>query len=158
MSDEPADPTPTVDHDSPTHVTVVGDAVAVVPVSPAEESADAGQLTSIEMGFSCDTGTSASGTWHGRPLASLLDEVELPAETTHIVLRAADGFQVCVPATTALDGVVATTLDGDPLDDAWTRFVAPGLESTRCIRDLAVVRAVQLAPGEDRGEYESIGD
>ena len=151
MSDE------AVGHDPP-HVTVVGETTATVSAPTAEETANDAPLTSVEMGFSCDTGTSAAGTWRGRPLTALLDAVAMPGETTHVVLEAPDGFAVCVPATTALDGVLATALDGEPLDDARTRFVAPGLGSTRCIRDVAVVRAVQLAPGEDRSDYESIGD
>ena len=146
-------PEPAVDHDPPTHVTVVGDSVAVVPLAAAEDG-----RTTVEMGFSCDTGTSASGVWRGRSLASLLDAVSMPDDTTHLVLRATDGFQVCVPITTALRGVVATTLDDDPIDDAHTRFVAPGLDSTRCIRDVAVVEPVHLDPGEARNDYESIGN
>jgi len=152
MSDE------AVGHDPPTHVTVVGDTTATVSAPTAEETADDEPRTSVEMGFSCDTGTSAAGTWRGRPLTSLFDAVAMPGETTHVVLQAPDGFEVCVPATTALDGILATTLDGEPLDDARTRFVAPGLGSTRCIRDVAAMRAVHLEPGEDRSDYESIGD
>jgi hypothetical protein len=155
MPSESTEPGPAVDHDPPTHVTVVGEGVAVVPLTTADDADDS--LISVEMGFSCDTGTSASGVWHGHSLASLVDAVTMPEDTTHLVLRATDGFQVCVPIATALGGVVATTLDGDPIDDAHTRFVAPGLDSTRCIRDVAVVEAVHLDPGEDRLEYESIG-
>ena len=53
---------------------------------------------------------------------------------------------------------VATTLDGDPIGDAPTRFVAPGLDSARCLRDLAVIEPVTLPPGTDRTEYESTGE
>ena len=157
MPSESTEPGPAVDHDPPTHVTVVGESVAVVPLATDEATGDADDVTTVEMGFSCDTGTSASGAWRGRSLASLVDTVAMPEDTTHLVLRATDGFQVCVPVATALGGVVATTLDGDPIDDAHTRFVAPGLESTRCIRDVALVEAVHLNPGEDRMDHESIG-
>lgn len=154
MTGETTDQDPAVDHDPPTHVSVVGESVTVVPLDGAGGD---DSPTTVEMGFSCDRGTSASGVWRGRSLGSLLDTVSMPDDTTHLVLRATDGFQVCVPVATALGGVVATTLDEEPIDDAHTRFVAPGLESTRCIRDVAVVEAVHLDPGEDRADHESIG-
>jgi DMSO/TMAO reductase YedYZ molybdopterin-dependent catalytic subunit len=158
MTGETTDPAPTVDHDPPTHVTVVGETVAVVPLDDESSATEADDSrATVEMGFSCDTGTSASGLWRGRSLSSLLDAVSMPDETTHLVLRATDGFQVCVPIATALRGVVATTLDGHPIDDAHTRFVAPALDSARCIRDVAVVEPVHLDPEEARDDYESIG-
>jgi len=153
VTDRAAEPAPAVEHDAPAAVTVVGDDIAVVPL----DDANAGlERTTLETGFSCDTGTSAAGEWRGVPVPALLDRAPLPDDTTHLVFRAQDGFRVCVPVPVAIDAVVATRLDGEPIPDAETRVVAPALESTRCVRDVAVVRAVGLDPGEDRADYESL--
>jgi len=137
-------------------IAVVGGERAVVPVP--DPGADDRSLSAVTMGFSCDTGTSASGTWRGLSVADLLDRAAVPEETTHVVLEADDGFRVCVPIRTAMSGVVSVTLDGERIDDARTRFVAPGLDSSRCLRDVSAIEGVSLDPGEDRTEYESIGD
>ena len=154
MTDHAVEPTPTVDHDAPVRVTVVGADIAVVPVAHGGD--DGLPRTTLETGFACDTGTSAAGEWHGVPVTAFLDRAPMPDDTTHLVFRARDGFQVCVPVSVAIEGLVATRLDGEPIPDAETRVVAPALESTRCIRDLAVLRAVGLDPGEDRADYESL--
>lgn len=157
VADHAVEPTPTVDHDAPGHVTVVGEDIAVVAL-PERGDTDDDPLptTTLETGFSCDTGTSAAGEWYGVPVTALLDRAPMPEDTTHLVFRARDGFQVCVPVSVAIEGLVATRLDGEAISDAETRVVAPALESTRSLRDVTVLRAVHLDPGEDRADYESL--
>lgn len=111
--------------------------------------------TERSIWFTCSSGDRFGGRWRGHPLEGLLAGDTLPAETTHLVLRSADGFQVCVPLADALEGMLATDFDGDPCTGA-PRFVAPGLEGARTIKRVSVIEPISLQPGDAPESFENI--
>jgi hypothetical protein len=116
----------------------------------------------------CNSGRVHEGRWSGPPLAPLLEAAGPPADATHLVIAARDGYQVCVPLGDALEGMLAlesdasrileeadgeSSTDHDEIPDL-PRFLAD-VDPARTIQGVDTIEAVSLGPGEDRGDYES---
>ena len=131
------------------HVTVDGDDAVRVPVPLPEDHGY--ETAAIEETFRCSTGTPIPGEWTGVSVGDLLLAADAPAETTHIQVKGADGFAVCVPIGAALDGVL-TFGDGETAEDP--RFAAPGISGTRTVKGVRRVTPLTLDPGEHPEQWE----
>ncbi|WP_276259545.1 molybdopterin-dependent oxidoreductase [Haloglomus litoreum] len=108
--------------------------------------------------YRCGSGDRWGGWWRGVPVGRLLDLADVDGTATHLVVASGGGdYTACVPLRVALDGVLALERDGDrlPLGERAPRLVAPDLDSIRTVKGVERVRAVRLAPDEDRDERES---
>lgn len=118
--------------------------------------------------INCHSGRVREGHWSGPPIAPLLEAAGPPADATHLVIAARDGYQVCVPLQDALDAILAlhcdasrvleeadgeSSTDHDEIPDL-PRFLAD-VDPARTIQGVDVIEAISLGPGEDRGSYES---
>ncbi|EMA65223.1 molybdopterin-dependent oxidoreductase [Halorubrum kocurii] len=122
------------------------------------DALDDATLERVEEEFLCASGERWGGVWRGVPVAALLDrpDVEVDPEATHVQVGA-DGYAVCVPILTALDGVLAVEREGEPLPPARRpRFVAP-VEAGRTVRGVRELRFLRLGPAEDPQDYEELG-
>jgi len=122
------------------------------------DALDDATLERVEEEFLCASGERWGGVWRGVPVAALLDrpDVEVDPEATHVRVGA-DGYAVCVPVRTALDGVLAVEREGEPLPPARRpRFVAP-VEAGRTVRGVRELRFLRLGPAEDPQDYEELG-
>lgn len=110
------------------------------------------------VSYKCLSEGRRDADWQGVPVGDLVDVADVPSGTTHIVVESRDGYRSCVPVGVALDGLLALERDGVRLESP--RFLAPGIEGPRAVKDVAAVTPVSLAPDEDRSEYEtsSAGD
>jgi DMSO/TMAO reductase YedYZ molybdopterin-dependent catalytic subunit len=104
--------------------------------------------------FDCASGEQTTGRWWGIPVADLIEEAEIPDDTTHLLVEGNDGHTACVAVLKALDGVLAFAKNGDRFDRP--RFVAPGIRGARCVHDVRRIEGVALEPGADRESYETI--
>lgn len=115
----------------------------------------------------CHSGRVREGRWSGPPVAPLLETAGPPADATHLVIAARDGYQVCVPLQDALDGMLAlecdasrileeadreSSTDHDEIPDL-PRFLAD-VDPARSIQGVDTIEAVALGPDEDRSDYE----
>jgi hypothetical protein len=107
------------------------------------------------LGYDCLSGDHVDATWRGVPVGDLLDAVDPPGETTHVVVESTDGYRGCVGVGVAVEGMIALERDGHTLDGA--RFLAPGVEGPRAVKQVVSLDPVSLDPGEDRAEYETVG-
>jgi DMSO/TMAO reductase YedYZ molybdopterin-dependent catalytic subunit len=115
-------------------------------------------LERVEEEFLCASGERWGGVWRGVPVAALLDrpDVDVDPEATHVRVGA-DGYAVCVPIRTALDGVLAVEREGEPLPPARRpRFVAP-VDAGRTVRGVRELRFLRLGPDEEPQDYEELG-
>lgn len=105
-----------------------------------------------ECTVECNSGDTTSGPWRGVPLAALLDRVDAPADTTHVVVSGADGYRVTVAVRAALGGVLALERDGVALSERGAetpRLVGPDVSGPRAVSGVEAVAAVSLDPGDD---------
>lgn len=118
-------------------------------------------LPSVErrVEIACASGDRYAAAWRGVPVSALLERAGSPADATHVLVEAADGYRVCVEVATALEGVLALFQNGRPLaetEDYETRFVAEGVDGPRTVKAVATIRAVALDPGEDPEDREDL--
>lgn len=129
--------------------------------------------------FRCASGDPIPGEWRGAPVDALLDDADAPPGTTHLLVRGADGFRICLPVVDALDGVLAierrpvggdgtgdrggrdTAAGGYPVRDqvdatGLPRFVAPDISGTRTVKAVERIDPVALDPDEDPERYEDL--
>lgn len=111
--------------------------------------------TDAELSFLCSSGDRFGGTYHGPSLESLLADVVIPDDTTHLVLRSDDDTTVCIPLADAMAGQLALELDGEPVNGA-PRFVAPAITGTRTLKSVVAIEPTHLEPGDSRADYENI--
>lgn len=112
-----------------------------------------------EIEIVCASGDRTESVWKGLPISALVEEYPLPVETTHLSFTSRDGYRCCIDLRTALDGVLATERDGTRIGSGRSyaaRFVAPGIEGTRCLKDIRTVRPLSLEAGEPRTDYEQL--
>lgn len=118
--------------------------------------------------INCHSGRVREGRWSGPPVAALLEAAGPPADATHLVIAARDGYQVCVPLRDAIDGLLAlecdasrileeadgeSSTDHDEIPDL-PRFLAD-VDPARTIQGVDVIEAVALGPGDEPSRYES---
>lgn len=123
------------------------------PDGEVDRDLDAFGWTSTECTFICLSGGEFGGQWRGVPVATLVDDVGIPMETTHLVVEAADGFRVCVAVDAALSGMLALA-DADGRLDGAPRFVSPRIDGTQTVKQVARLEPVALGPGESPEDYE----
>ncbi|MFC4990462.1 molybdopterin-dependent oxidoreductase [Saliphagus infecundisoli] len=111
--------------------------------------------------FQCSSGEPIPGEWHGVPIRSLIDVARVSSGTTHARIRGSDGFTVCLPIGTVIDGLIA--FDRRPLDDSRTvtdanfpRFVAPGISGIRTVKSVDRVETIQLDSNQEAQEFENL--
>ena len=137
---------------------IADDALAVrisLPGTPEEVSCELDDFERVtqEHQFTCATGDQFGDRWRGVPVSELLETVSLPAETTHLLVEAVDGFRACVPIRDALDGLLAIA-DSDGLFDSAPRFVSTGVDGTQTVKRVTRLEPVALEPGEAPDTYE----
>jgi DMSO/TMAO reductase YedYZ molybdopterin-dependent catalytic subunit len=112
-----------------------------------------------EFTIACASGDRTTARWTGVRVVDLLDAAEPPPETTHLRLESGDGYRVCLPIGDALDGIVAYARDGELLAETTPyalRFLAPGIDGDRLVKGLRRVEPVELAPGADPADLETV--
>lgn len=146
--------------ESDSTVTVVGDSEVVL--ADAAGTRERFEWGSREYTINCHSGRTIEGRWSGVPMAPVAEAAEFPPETTHLLMTAADGYRVCVDAWSGLSGFVGFTCEELTVEggEAYAlretpRFLAPEIDSSRTIRDLARIEAITLQPGEDVRDYET---
>jgi len=108
---------------------------------------------------SCASGERTTGRWTGVPVADLLSRVAAPDGTTHLRVDGGDGHRACIPVAAALDGLVAYARDGVALTRTGpyaTRFVAPGIDGARLVKNPRRIETLALAPDEDPERIERL--
>ena len=114
---------------------------------------DGSDMATVDTSFTCASGRRYQGQWEGFPLERVLSHVE--DTTTHLSIQAVDGYQVCLPIASALDGVLATNrLDGEV--EGVPRLITPHISGTETLKQVMSIRSMQLDPGEDITAYETI--
>jgi hypothetical protein len=143
-------------------VTVEGDSKVTLADTPAAR--DRFGWRTREFVIDCHSGRTIDGSWSGFPVAPLTEAAAFPADTTHLLVTARDGYRVCVGIRLALDGLVGfvcedVTVTGGDSDSALRetpRFLAEGVDSSRTARDVEAIEAVTLRPDEDPHDYEIV--
>lgn len=118
------------------------------------------ERTSREIEIVCATGDRFTARWSGVPIPALLEVAEAPPETTHLLVDSRDGLRACVPVEDVLEGLLAVAKEGRPLaevGDCATRFVAPGIDGVRTVKNVARIETTALAPGVDPEDRERRG-
>ncbi|WP_281195074.1 molybdopterin-dependent oxidoreductase [Halorubrum sp. F4] len=106
----------------------------------------------------CATGDWWTADWRGTPVAALVEEAEFPPETTHLIFETTDGYRACLDVHTALDGLLAVAIDGEPLGAAERpRLVCPGIEGIRTVKRVSEIVPATLSRGEDPEDLEVFG-
>jgi hypothetical protein len=103
-----------------------------------------------QVAFECASGETIERSYRGVPVRAVLSWVDLPGETTHLLVGARDGHVACVSVPDALDGVLALDGSGGP------RLVAPGILGPRAIKRVERLEAVVLAGDEDPEDLERV--
>jgi DMSO/TMAO reductase YedYZ molybdopterin-dependent catalytic subunit len=137
----------------PSRVTLVGDGERVV--DPVARRAPRETVTAS---LRCASGERWSGEWRGVPVDWLLDRTPGGTTATHVRVGSADDHVACVPVVDALGGVLATErCDEGALPPASRpRFVAPAVDGVRAVKSVRRLELVELAPGEDAEDHESL--
>jgi len=141
-------------------VTVDGDREVVLTDTPDARDRFDWQIRGFTI--NCHSGREIEGRWSGVPIAPVAEAAQFPPETTHLLLTADDGYRVCIDAWFGLEGFVGfvceeLTVEGG---EAYAlretpRFLAPAIDSSRTIRNLSAIEAIELQPGEDALDYET---
>ncbi|WP_411968811.1 molybdopterin-dependent oxidoreductase [Haloferax sp. YSSS75] len=100
-----------------------------------------------EVEVSCASGLRHESTWEGIPIDALLDAGDASPDTTHVAVTSADDCHVYVAVADALSGLLALRQDGEPLDRP--RFVVPGIDGMRSVKEVVEVEAVSLDASTD---------
>jgi DMSO/TMAO reductase YedYZ molybdopterin-dependent catalytic subunit len=133
------------------HVTVAGDRNVRLPVPlPADHGYE---TATVEESFRCSTGDRIAERWSGLAVGPLLFDADTPEETTHVQVEGADGFTVCVPIGSTLDGVLAFEGSGRNVESE-PRFAAPGISGTRTVKGVRRIVPVTLDPGDHPEQWE----
>lgn len=104
----------------------------------------------------CASGDRTTATWRGVPVATLLEETAVPAETTHLIVASNDSYRGCLAVQRALQCLLAVARDGEPLEDADSpRLVGPGIEGIRTIKGVSTIEPVSLPPATDPEAFEA---
>lgn len=121
---------------------------------PIPERADERETTrTIEI--RCASGDRTTATWNGVPIETVMDEEELPLDTTHLLVESRDGYRSCLPIREAIAGLLAFVRENPDGDTRPVRrLVAPGVDGARCVKDVDSMRPLRLEAGEDPSEYE----
>lgn len=105
----------------------------------------------------CASGDRWTASWGGTPVVALVDDVDPPLETTHLVFESDDGYRACLDVHTALEGVLAETRDGQSLERTdRPRLVCPHVEGMRTVKGVSTIRAVSLSRDEDPERLEAL--
>ncbi|WP_229113385.1 hypothetical protein [Halapricum desulfuricans] len=149
-----------VSQESEPAVTVAGDSEVTLADAPATRERFPWQTRSFTI--NCHSGREIEGRWSGVPIAPVAEAAQFPPEATHLLMTADDGYRVCIDAWFGLEGFVgfvceALTVEGG---EAYAlretpRFLAPEIDSSRTIRNLSAIEAIELQPGEDARDYET---
>lgn len=133
------------------HTTISGDlAIDLLEATTRVDCVD------LECSIDCASGRSETARWRGLPIGDLLSRTDLDADATHLLVEGADGFRVCVPLTTVVDGILALERLDDS-SDRLPRFVAPSLDGTRMVTRVTRIDAKRLSPGTDPSRLERFG-
>mgnify|MGYP002338702300 CR=1 FL=1 len=138
-------------------VTVQGDRTVTVADTPAIR--DRFGWDAREFAIHCHSGRVIEARWRGVPLASVFAAADFAPGTTHVLVTARDGYEVCVSvldARAALLGFHREALrvrNGEGATLGTPRFLAPDLESTEAVRDVDRIEAVSVPSGATPHEY-----
>lgn len=95
--------------------------------------------------FRCATGRWIRGRWAGVPVPALLEAVDAPPETTHLLVVGADGYRAGVPVTDAMGAVLAFERL-DAAGEGTPRVIGPGLDSSASVRRVARIETRSSPP------------
>lgn len=113
------------------------------------------ESTERRVEIRCASGERRTSNWSGTAIGSLLDRSIIPSETTHLRVESETGYQCCVPIQDAVNGLLAFTRDGIQLPDAdGPRFVAPGIDGARTVKNVTRIKPLSLDPDQDPDQYE----
>lgn len=138
--------------------------IRLVGAEPTVLSAD--ELESLpletkEIEVICASSTRYTAVWRGIPVGELLETIEVPSETTHVVIESDDGHRSCVDISAALAGLIAFYRDGKPLSEYanyGSRFVVPSVDGARMTKSVQEIRAIRLPPESSPDSNEIIGN
>ncbi|MGB9966288.1 molybdopterin-dependent oxidoreductase [Halobacterium hubeiense] len=141
--------------------------VSSSPNAPSSASADAIDAAACadrstdtrEYTIRCATGERTTASWTGVPVTGLLNIVDAPAEKTHLRVESDDGYAIGVPVADALDGVVASKHDNEPLretQDYALRFLAGDIEGERLVKGVSRIDLFSLPADADPDRYEAV--
>lgn len=140
----------------------LGPPVHVAGANPIEVTAETvGQfdVDTRSVTVVCASGNRHTAVWTGIGVDDLLDEAEVPPDTTHVTVESTDGYRVAVPVREAIDGLLAYLKDGVPIgqDHPYAnRFVSPIVEGARDIKGVSRIEHSTLGPTEDPESLENI--
>ncbi|MGM0604129.1 MAG: molybdopterin-dependent oxidoreductase [Halobacteriota archaeon] len=112
-------------------------------------------VRSETIGVECASGDWLEDDWTGVPVFDLLEQADVPPETTHVQFESVDGDLACVPLADLEGGLVAVD-DGTEAAENAPRFVSPHVLGPRTVKNLVCMRPLALAAGDDRVEYEAL--
>jgi len=110
------------------------------------------------LSFNCVSGGVITGTWRGIVIDELLERVSVPAETTHLVVTAADDHTVCLPIIDLTDALLALSRvdsSGNEERKGTPRIVGPSLDGPRAIKNVVRIEPVTLSPDRSPTELET---
>jgi DMSO/TMAO reductase YedYZ molybdopterin-dependent catalytic subunit len=135
------------------YVTIAGESSVRIPVPlPTDHGYE---TATVEGRFQCSSGELVAEGWTGLAVGALLIAADTPDDTTHVQVEGADGFTVCVPVETALDGVLAFGESEGPVASR-PRFAGPGISGTRTVKGVRRICPVTLDPGEHPEAWEDL--
>lgn len=128
------------------------------PVDLSEVDLERLETVERAVEIRCATGDRWTAHWRGTPVGALVEAVEIPPETTHLVFETTDGYRACLDVPTVLDGLLAVAMDGEPLDGTERpRLVCPGVEGIRTVKGVSEIVPATLSRGEDPEDLEALG-
>lgn len=136
-------------------VTVAGAREFVVTAATLEDL----EIATESVDIVCATGNRYAAAWTGPTVGSLLVAAEAPPDTTHLLVESDDEYRVTIPASGALDGVLAYLKDGEPIGEAQdyaNRLVCPATEGARDVKGVTRIEPVALEPNEDPESLENL--
>jgi len=143
---------PTVDSQA---VTIGDEAIVLTGRSESEADFAVDERT---LSFECVSGGVITGTWRGIVIDELLERVSVPAETTHLVVTAADDHTVCLPIIDLTDALLALSRvdsSGNEERKGTPRIVGPSLDGPRAIKNVVRIEPVTLSPDRSPTELET---
>ena len=138
-------------------VTVQGDRTVTVADTPAVR--DRFGWEDREFAIHCHSGRVIEAAWHGVPLEPVFEAADVSPETTHFLVVARDGYEVCVSILAAREALLGfhrealRVRNGEGASLGTPRFLAPDLESTAAVRDVDRIEAVSVPSGTTPLEY-----
>ncbi|MEF8775426.1 MAG: hypothetical protein V5A43_02850 [Haloarculaceae archaeon] len=138
-------------------VAVSGDRTVVVADTPPTR--DRFGWEDREFAIHCHSGRVIEARWRGVPLLPVFEAADVAPETTHLLVTAHDGYQVCVSILAAREALLGFYRDalrvrnGEGASLGTPRFLATDLDSTEAVRDVDRVEAVSVPSGATPLEY-----